>query len=446
MYILAGYDTTCLLFKEIWTTFSEDDSIRLSKFHDGNLITYATYISKISKIDSYSSAVQYADYFAEKLSEMHETSKYFRRCTFIDSGGYQISTGLIPENKLDLVIESYTHFLSRYDSLYDRAFSLDVIPVVYENNLEKFIDQNRIGLMKNMLTKTDKISRIFHITHPGLMNVYISLYKEFFTDPFFTKEKNLKLSVGGLVISEKSQTKLYVSPFFAAVLFLIKLFKHCTGNNPENVEFHILGVSGISDIIKIKFIEKAIKLLCNVNLKITHDSSKIFKAIIRSKTVDYVDINRIDIKEINCTSKMQHHKISHYDTNYTFFIKELQNYVSVDINKLLENNFYDKENKPKKIFDSLLVLFEIMQIKKLKIMLDSILSNCSTVEEVCHITDEISRRLQSSKSYVSSFNQLSNTINLTKLSVYELKKIIENMFQYSSEIKFAYLKDFRVEI
>jgi len=445
MYIFAGYDTTSMLYNVLYENLSESTNKSLSRFVDGNLITFATNTSKLNKLSNTKDCEEFSVVFSNMVSNLNNKSRDYKKNIFIDSGGYQISIGLVQEEKLDLMLEAYTHFLLNSDNVYDRAFSLDVIPTEFNKEIDQFIELNRIGLMKHMIDRTDKITRVFHFVNPGLFNVYTKIFSEMLRETNIKDHKTFKVSVGGLVVLDKTQTILHVDPYIAAILYIIQLYKHNTGKLPEGIEFHVLGVSSTASIVKMKMIEHIVKRYFGIDLLITHDSSKIFRSIIRSRCVDYFDTVTLSLHDLDCTSKNQHRPFNNKTTNYKFFVDELQKYCDDDIDSKLDGSFYDGD-KIKRLSDALMIMFESIQVKKIKTICDKAFSSCNSEMQVIDVCKEILRRMQSSQSFSLTNIQLSNTMKLMSRDVANLKQLVETMFLYTSDMKYKFLKNYRVDV
>jgi len=445
MYIFAGYDTTSMLYNVLYENLSESTNKSLSRFVDGNLITFATNTPKLNKLSNTKDCEEFSVMFSNMVSNLNNKSRDYKKSIFIDSGGYQISIGLVQEEKLDLMLEAYTHFLLNSDNVYDRAFSLDVIPTEFNKEIDQFIELNRIGLMKHMIDRTDKITRVFHFVNPGLFNVYTKIFAEMLRETNIKDHKTFKVSVGGLVVLDKTQTILHVDPYIAAILYIIQLYKHSTGKLPEGIEFHVLGVSSTASIVKMKMIEHIVKRYFGIDLLITHDSSKIFRSIIRSRCIDYFDTDTLSLHEVDCTSKNQYKPFNNKTSNYKFFVNELQKYCDDDIDSKLGGSFYDGD-KIKRLSDALMIMFESIQVKKIKTICDRAFSSCNNEMQVIDVCKEILRRMQSTQSFSLTNIQLSNTMKLVSRDVANLKQLVETMFLYTSDMKYKFLKNYRVDV
>ncbi len=449
MYIFAGYETTNYIYKIIREALSEKANQLFSSVVDGNLITFAYNVNKINSMKNENDAIEYADTFAKNLREMHQESQEYRRMCYIDSGGFQISIGLINEDVLPLMKVSYLHFLKNYDDLYDRAFSLDIIPSEFSRPIEEFIELNRFGLVKEMLDVNNKILRICHFMPPGLLNVFAPLHAELYNDPKFSLD-DVKLSIGGLVTFDKKISKLYTDAYITALIYIIKLIEYATKQKPKKLEFHILGVSNPVDIVKMRFIEHITRYITGIDIKITHDSSKIFKAIIKSKTIDYFDDKKMNILELDFSSKRINSPVYYTKSSSDIFFEELDNLGLEDDFRKLILPFYVKNEKNKEVFhrlgDGMLIVFEALQMRKLKNKVDMLLNKCNDIQSYLDVTSEILRRFQSKQYYNLSMNQLANSIKIFDMNFLQVKKLVENMFEYVNNTRYTFLKGYRSNI
>lgn len=449
MYIFAGYETTSYIYDIVHKKLSKKTNEVLSSFIDGNLVTFAYDVPKLNMLKTENDAIEYADTFAKDLAVMHEKAKDYRNMCYIDSGGYQISIGLIKEEVLPLIKLSYLYFLKNYDNLYDRAFSLDIIPSEFTRPISEFIELNRFGLLKEMLDVNNKVLRICHFMPPGLLNIFAPLHVELYNEPNFNLD-DVKLAIGGLVVYDKKISKLYTDAYISALVYIIKLIEFATKRKPKKLEFHILGVANDGDIVKMRFIEHVARFITGIDIKITHDSSKIYKAIIRSKNIDYVDEKTLNTLKLNFSSKEINKPIYQSKSSSEIFFEELEKLDLDDDIKQLALPFYVKNEKNVEVFtrfgDGLLIIFEAMQMKKLKNKLDLMYSKCNSIKDYLDLTTEILRRFRSKQYFNLSINQLTNSIKMFDMDFFEIKKLVETMFEYTNNSRYTFLKGYRCKL
>ena len=239
--------------------------------------------------------------------------RLFDNCNFIaDSGGFQISIGRLTRKESDLLYNMYYEWLEEYHDVYDRAFILDVPPGpgceiftgfkdIYDLNLKSY---KRAQNLPEHIRK--KIIYVHHFRTPQLWNIYTKILKE--NDMFNSFEYH---GTGGVVANMASDMKI---PCIIYILPLIPLINEAKRNNRNYLNFHILGGANFRDVLFYELFTLLIKKKHNIDLKITYDSSGLYKQVMVGRFIYIRDIfgnickmsiksNNLDKKSLEVTGE-----------------------------------------------------------------------------------------------------------------------------------------------
>ena len=252
----------------------------------------------------------YGQYFRE-ARKYHKYSKkeneLFVKCRsfgffddsefFVDSGGFQISVGILDKVKTDLLFNMYYEFLAEYIDSYNRAFILDVPPGpnckvfsdfddVYKMNYESYT--KAANLPSNV---RDKIIYVHHFRTPKLWEIYSKILHDDGLFKYFNYH-----ATGGIVANQSSDMDI---PCIIYVIPLIPLVNEALKNKRTTLHFHILGGSNFREILFYELFKLHMMKKHNLNLEITYDSSGLFKGLMRGRYVYIMDgdaIKKVDIR------------------------------------------------------------------------------------------------------------------------------------------------------
>lgn len=249
-------------------------------------------LSKRKKIDDYN------DKQAEVFIKCRE-SGFFDNCIFItDSGGFQVQTGDINRDKLNILIDKYHEFLSDKHHVYDHAFLLDILPdmkcetirtpdELYEFNLRTYtIARNFPDHIR------EKLIYIHHFKTPIIWKIFNEILD---SDGMF--ESFNYYACGGVAnnmpADKHTSHILYIIP-------IIKLLRKTKEAGRNYLRFHVLGCGNLRDAFFHRLFEYHVKKVHNIDLKITHDTSGIFKGLLIGRCVPIMNgdmsIDNIDLK------------------------------------------------------------------------------------------------------------------------------------------------------
>ncbi|GIU69110.1 MAG: hypothetical protein KatS3mg002_0346 [Candidatus Woesearchaeota archaeon] len=291
---------------------------------------------------------------------------------YIDSGGFQVSTGILDAKRSDLLVKYYYEFLEEYPNSYEKAFILDIPPgpgCQYFNSFDDVYRKNLYSYTKAANFPDHIRSKIIYIHHfrtPKLWNIFNRILYE---NNFF--EKFQYFGTGG--ISANMKTDIIV-PFILYSIPLVPILNLCKKYNRKEIKFHILGGSGFRDVLFYKlfsyFIEKEHQIKC----EITYDSSTIFKGFMVGRIL-YIMDNGI-LKKVNIRTNYLDKKAGN-ESSLMERIRNDMNIMCKEFNfELIETDtFYGGENnsftKEMRLYASLYMIYMYYRVEK---MLDQIIS------------------------------------------------------------------------
>jgi len=285
---------------------------------------------------------------------------------YVDSGGFQVSMGVLDPYRSDLLFKYYYEFLEQYSNVYDYAFILDLPPGpgcqyfssfddVYEKNLSSY--QIASSFPEHIRSK---IIYIHHFRTPKLWEVFNRILYE---NNFFNRFKYF--GTGGISANMKTDIAI---PFILYIIPLIPLLNLCKQYNRKDIEFHILGGSGFRDVLFYKLFSYHIKKIHNINCTITYDSSTIFKGFMVGRILYILDDGIL--KKVNIRSQ--------YLSKYLGSEKSLMERIRHDMNtmcsefgfeKIETDTFYGGENnsftKEMRAYSSLYMIYMYYRMERL---------------------------------------------------------------------------------
>jgi len=253
----------------------------------------------IDTVDKYLSTVGVAIYRDKDITShiVKRYSKVYRRIkskaylkgieTTIDSGGYQIQNGFVNKKSVYNFIDIfYKELIPELKDEFDYIFSLDIAPgidlSIYDDEAEL---EKMLRLSYNHILNIDKdyINKCIYIHHfrtPELNRVYSRVLND------IGYQSNIQnFGTGGVTESNKT----FTSPIVQYCLPLIPIISYLKSKNIKSSRFHVLGVGGYKDIIIHKLMERHVKEIHDIDLKITYDSASLFKSLAVSRFTYYVD-------------------------------------------------------------------------------------------------------------------------------------------------------------
>ena len=244
-----------------------------------------------------------------KLLKHCKDSKFFDKSTIVvDSGGFQISIGVLTLKESELLFNNYYKFLAEYKDVYDQAFILDIPPgpgckifknfdQIYEKNLESYLTAANLPDEVRR-----KIIYVHHFRTPKLWNIYTKILRE---NDLFSKFE--LFSTGGIVANSAGDTGI---PCIIYVLPLIPLLNETIKHKRTKLDFHVLGGATYRDLLFYEMFKLHVKKVHNIDLNITYDSSGLFKGLMIGRyfsTLDEDRIKKVEIRTENLNMRFRDH-------------------------------------------------------------------------------------------------------------------------------------------
>lgn len=210
---------------------------------------------------------------------------------WVDSGGFQISMGLLDRWHSEGLFTIYHEFLSERPDLYDRAFILDVPPGPGCEIFKSFKDVYDLNYKSYSYAASlpdpirNKMIYIHHFRTPKLWDIYSKILNE--GDMF---NKFDYFATGGIIANMKSDI---IIPIIIYILPLVVLLNKCIENGKKNLKFHVLGGASFRDILFYELFRIHVKKIHGIDLELTYDSSGIFKALMVARVFLVKDENII---------------------------------------------------------------------------------------------------------------------------------------------------------
>jgi hypothetical protein len=347
-YVLAGFETLATYFKNF--------SIRNLQNNWNDNFTpeiLSTFLSQTSHGflhsfgQNFTGKKKYGGYVAAEAKLFRDCRAFgiFDHCNFIaDSGGFQASIGRIDEHETDNLVNLYHDFLENEHDCIDKAFILDLPPGPGCKLFKTFDDiyyanERTYNLAKNLPKEArDKVIYIHHFRTPKLWDIYTDLLN---SDGMF--DAFTHFGTGGIVANSGSDTAI---PCIIYVLPLIPVLKKAKEAGRKEIDFHILGGANFRDIFFYEMFSKIVKETHDIELRISYDSSGVFKGLMRGRTMYILDdeniVRKIDVRSA-CLDK-RYHPFTNTSTND--IIKDKIEYMSdrFNLKHLDPFTIYDKES------------------------------------------------------------------------------------------------------
>lgn len=310
-YVLAGFDTFATIVNNFMLGKKGDwnDNFTRERVADFLRETCAGFLHSYGQ--SFTGKKRYEKY-NEKEARLYKKCRdlgFFDGCDFIaDSGGFQISVGRMTESEAHLLQDLYYQFVQDYKHLIDKAFILDVPPGpgckifkdfkdVYDHNLKSY------KVAKNLPDDVrDKIIYIHHFRTPRLWDIYTKIMRE--NDMFSAFQYH---GTGGIVANLVSDM---VIPCIIYVLPLVPLLVEAKKAGRDFLNFHILGGANFRDVMYYELFKIVVKEYHGIDLKITYDSSGLFKSFMigRYLWIRHPDghLKKMDVRTPNLNRRFSH--------------------------------------------------------------------------------------------------------------------------------------------
>jgi len=297
--------------------------------------------------------------YDKSISPIRSSTKWI-----LDSGGYQLSIGLLPRKHMESYLDTYISYLIDYKDTYDEAFTLDM-PLtvgVLEDVLDAYyLNKKSYKLFTELPDHIrDKILFVSHFRTIGNMEVWNRLIYEDEYARFFKR-----FSIGGLVVGQQLINELPINLYTIGLLQIILYFKDHREYLPEDntIRFHILGASNYRAVLFFYLLRELVRDKFNINLEISYDSSSLFKKLIRSRVFTYVENGKVYGISLKSRDLDKIHPILK-KTNKEVIYQELSYLANITGEDILDKPLYKGDTLNKDIYH-LIVLMEALQQKKI---------------------------------------------------------------------------------
>lgn len=342
-YVLAGLETFGPLVNKFFSSTEfknqftrEDLSDFFSKTCNKFLHSFGASFKGRKKYD------KYIEKEANLLKSCRETGLFDKSEFICDSGGFQISVGLLNDDEGKILHKLYHEFLEQHVDLYDKAFLLDLVPGPNCQMFESFDDVYNYNMKSYLKAQSlpekvrDKLIYIHHFRTPKLWDIFTNILDQ---DGMFESFKHY--ATGGIVANMASDVSI---PCIIYILPLIPLLKRTIKFNRKVLDFHILGGASFRDVFFYEVFRIHIMKKFGIQLNITFDSSSIFKGLLMGR---YIHVCRNDgsIHRLDLRSNALDLKCQSTDQKSIDIYHNCMNQMSEDTNltKMLQNDIYNQK-------------------------------------------------------------------------------------------------------
>lgn len=283
----------------------------------------------------------------DSISEMKNRPFMKNIELYIDSGGFQVAMGAIKTPDMPHFINVYHDFLKDNYKTFEYAFSLDLPPgpssaEAIFSSYNQIEELNRLSYTETSKLNQeikDKMIYVHHFRTPSLYDTWSKfLWEENLADGY------TNFATGGIVANMATDLTI---PVIIYSIPLSEILKYVMDKGLTSFNFHVLGGANFVDVFYHKLFAYHIKKIHNVDVKITYDSSAIFKALAIGRFIPVFDSNG-SLKKMDLRSNNIHLR---FDNQYTVelmtykllkILSETFGFKILDIN---EYPIYDKETK-----------------------------------------------------------------------------------------------------
>ncbi len=291
-YVVAGGDCFVSLLGNFIDKFGgaeffNDDKIAKFLSHSVNRYLY-----------SYGTGLSYK---TKKMSPKHNekitrevgkiTSRPFMKDTnlYIDSGGFQVAMGAVVPKDMPDFITKYHEFLDMNHDKFKYAFSLDLPPGPSSSVFDSYEHIEQLNDLSYSTTANlpthirDKMLYIHHFRTPSLHKTWGKfLWEKKYAEGF----KNF--ATGGIVANMATDLTI---PVIIYTIPLSEIVKYAKTTNLTSFNFHVLGGANFIDVFYHKLFSYHIKKVHGLDVKITYDSSALFKGLAIGRFIPAFDPN-----------------------------------------------------------------------------------------------------------------------------------------------------------
>jgi len=331
-------------------------------------------------------------------------SRFFDSSLFlVDSGGFQISIGLLSLYETKILFDNYYNFLKDYYDVYDQAFILDIPPGpgckifnsfddIYKMNLSSYITAANLS---NEIRK--KIIYIHHFRTPKLLEIYTKILRDNNLYPYFEN-----FGTGGIVANSSGDSEI---PCIIYVLPLIPLLNETIKYKRKYLNFHVLGGATYRDLLFYSLFQVHVKNVHDIDLKITYDSSGLFKGLMIGRFISVLDgdrIRKVDLRSEKLNMRFKNNKKNIDIVQYVIkMLTEKYNFKHIQINEIY-NEKTETFHEEIKVY---LMLYILEFYLELETLLKEKVKNTYSLYE-----------LEDKEFYINKIEQITRNINDGKIT------------------------------
>lgn len=277
--VYSGFDTHIAMLQKIM----DDHLIRdfNNEQFNSTMLSFGRYITGKNKITT---AVKNGKKAIKSLRD------YYDGHLFIDSGGFQIMTGVVKKNQIPNLIDGYCNMINDVNEPNTYYFIEDTIPTDINeiSTINEAVDFTALGLKemhKLPFEKRKNIYFIYHFQSPSVFDGWQKLMHQTHPNEYLESHR---WSVGGIVASKST---MFDTDFITYMLPAIDIFQTELEymKKGNTVYFHVLGVAGLMDILFYTLMTKLFERR-GLSVKITFDSTSSIQSIVRGRYIyAYVD-------------------------------------------------------------------------------------------------------------------------------------------------------------
>ena len=259
---------------------------------------------------------------------------------FLDSGGYQISMGRIPESEISFYIPKYHNFVKYLESKlgenFHTFFYLDAI-VGKEGKLEHesvvrhwcfqslrhLIEESGIVQQKNIWKK---FNFVMHTT--SIPRYY--MWKDFMNYLIQNDAIPEKYSIGGLVAGGSRYKDSQILHWSYGLLFLLNHFKErgVPRDYYRQISFHVLGLVEISGVTSLYLIGEYLRKRWGIGINFTYDGTSLLKKFLMGRMIGYIDPNTKCYRNVFFSSAKKQTAVNDKNTVEEYMLKILHHFWS----------------------------------------------------------------------------------------------------------------------
>jgi len=347
---------------------------------------------------------------------------------YIDSGGFQVAMGAVETKNMPSFIDKYHQFIQDNHHNFSYAFSLDLPPGPSNasnifDSYEQIEELNRISYQKSKSLPSESKDKMIYIHHFRSPSLYDTWSK-------FLWEENLaegmnNFATGGIVANMATDLTI---PVIIYSIPLSEILKYALANNMKQFNFHVLGGANFIDVFYHKLFSYHIKQVHDVDVRITYDSSAIFKALAIGRFIPVFRsdgvLMKMDIKSKNIHMRFDG-KYSVQDVIYQLLNQMADAYNFAPLNPIDHPIYNPETGTLSRCVHMYLICYYLRIYRYLELISDDFIMEAYPSFEAGHIQDFDNKCYQ----LAQRFNQGKNTKKQKAkiASIYRSLQILTNL-------------------